>query len=226
MGRSWKTDQRDHRGAARAAAARRLGRRATTPSVSRRSRPSSSRSRASRRRSTRSTLPWCVASSGAHARIRAALERDRAARALRGPDLLRHRRRARQAGARPVPARGARRAAPRRSAAWSSRTRRRAPRRAARAGMDVLGYAGLTAPELLAAEGARVVRVDGRAPRAASTVPLPDEPQAGEREQVVDLVDAARSRARRRRPGRRSRSRAPRRPRSRRRSRIPSTIPA
>ena len=36
-----------------------------------------------------------------------------------------------------------------------------------RAGMDVLGYAGLTAPELLAAEGARVFALDGRAARAA-----------------------------------------------------------
>ena len=50
---------------------------------------------------------------------------------------------------------------------------RRAPRPGRRAGMDVLGYAGLTAPELLEAEGARVFRsmaelpalLNGSAPR-------------------------------------------------------------
>ena len=64
-------------------------------------------------------------------------------------------------------------AAPSPIAAWSSRTRRRGRRPGRRAGMDVLGYAGLTAPELLAAEGATVFRsmaelpalLNGSAPR-------------------------------------------------------------
>ena len=79
-------------------------------------------------------LPSCVASSGEHARIRRVLGMHGAARALRRAHLQRRGRRERQAGARPVPARGAGRwASTPRAARWS-RTARRACRPAARRG--------------------------------------------------------------------------------------------
>ena len=100
-------------------------------------------------------LPWCVASSSAHPRIRAALtatgligrfdgrifSSTDVERGKPAPDLFLH--------------------APRACAAEPARcvVVEDAPPGAEagrRAGMDVLGYAGLTAPELLAAEGARV----------------------------------------------------------------------
>ena len=99
--------------------------------------------------------PWCVASSSAHPRIRAALSACGLLERFEGrifsatdvehgkpaPDLFLHA--ARACGA-----------APERCAVVED-----APPGAAagrRAGMDVFGYAGLTAPELLAAEGACV----------------------------------------------------------------------
>jgi HAD superfamily hydrolase (TIGR01509 family) len=100
-------------------------------------------------------LPWCVASSSAHPRIRAALEATGLIERFAGrifsatdvehgkpaPDLFLHA--ARECGAEPERCVVVEDAAP---GAEAGR----------RAGMDVLGYAGLTAPELLAAEGARV----------------------------------------------------------------------
>src|SRR5215208_136269 len=107
--------------------------------------------------------PWCVASSTAHpggaARVRAAL-------ALRGPDLQRDRRRARQAGARPVPARRARvrrgAGALRGRRGRSARRGGRPPRRDGRARLrrpDGPGAAG--------GAGRARLRVDGRAAGAA-----------------------------------------------------------
>jgi len=100
-------------------------------------------------------LPSCVASSSAHPRIRAALETtgllDRfdgrifsatdVAHGKPAPDLFLHA--ARECGVAPEHCVVVEDAPP---GAEAGR----------RAGMDVLGYAGLTAPELLAAEGARV----------------------------------------------------------------------
>ena len=100
-------------------------------------------------------LPWCVASSSAHPRIRAALEATGLLPHFEGrifsstdvehgkpaPDLFLHA--ARVCGAAPERCVVVEDAPP---GAEAGR----------RAGMDVLGYAGLTAPELLAAEGARV----------------------------------------------------------------------
>ena len=169
MGRSWATCQRDDRAAARAPAARRTSRTATTRSSTRRCGASCEPVAGDRRRrSTRSTAP-CVRGLERRATRRSAralgatglLER------FEGADLQRHRRRARQAGAGPVPARRARVRRRARRAAWSSRTRRAGAEAGRRAGMDVLGYAGLTAPELLAAEGATRVPLDGRAAGAA-----------------------------------------------------------
>jgi HAD superfamily hydrolase (TIGR01509 family) len=100
-------------------------------------------------------LPSCVASSSAHPRIRAALEATGLLRHFEGrifsstdvdhgkpaPDLFLHA--ARECGAAPERCVVVEDAPPGVEAGR-------------RAGMDVLGYAGLTAPELLAAEGARV----------------------------------------------------------------------
>jgi HAD superfamily hydrolase (TIGR01509 family) len=100
-------------------------------------------------------LPSCVASSSAHPRIRAALEATGLLRHFEGrifsatdvehgkpaPDLFLHA--ARECGTAPERCVVVEDAPP---GAEAGR----------RAGMDVLGYAGLTAPELLAAEGARV----------------------------------------------------------------------
>ena len=99
--------------------------------------------------------PWCVASSSAHPRIRAALAATGLLARFEGrifsatdvehgkpaPDLFLHA--ARACGASPERCVVVEDAPP---GAEAGR----------RAGMDVLGYAGLTAPELLAAEGARV----------------------------------------------------------------------
>jgi len=100
-------------------------------------------------------LPSCVASSSAHPRIRAALEATGLLRHFEGrifsatdvehgkpaPDLFLHA--ARECGAAPERCVVVEDAPP---GAEAGR----------RAGMDVLGYAGLTAPELLVVEGARV----------------------------------------------------------------------
>jgi HAD superfamily hydrolase (TIGR01509 family) len=100
-------------------------------------------------------LPWCVASSSAHPRIRVALDATGLLRHFEGrifsstdvdhgkpaPDLFLHA--ARECGAAPERCVVVEDAPPGVEAGR-------------RAGMDVLGYAGLTAPELLAAEGARV----------------------------------------------------------------------
>ena len=110
---------------------------------------SSSRSTASPRRSTRSRRPayaTCVASSGDHGEDPAEPREDRPAGPVRRPDLQRRRRRARQAGAGPVPPRrggdgrragpdGGRRGQPS-TASW--------PRGAA--GMWVFAYAGGVTP--------------------------------------------------------------------------------
>jgi len=102
-------------------------------------------------------LPWCVASSSAHPRIRAALEATGLIERFAGrifsatdvehgkpaPDLFLHA--AGECGAAPERCVVVEDAAP---GAEAGR----------RAGMDVLGYAGLTAPELLEAEGATVFR--------------------------------------------------------------------
>jgi HAD superfamily hydrolase (TIGR01509 family) len=99
--------------------------------------------------------PWCVASSSAHPRIRAALSACGLLERFDGrifsatdvehgkpaPDLFLHA--ARECGAAPERCVVIEDAPP---GAEAGR----------RAGMEVLGYAGLTAPELLAAEGARV----------------------------------------------------------------------
>ena len=125
------------------------------------------------RRSTRSRAPTCVASSGSHEKIRASLGTTGLLARFEGrifsatevehgkpaPDLFLHA--ARSCGAEP----GALRR-------WS-RTPPPARRPAGAAGMDVLGYAALTRPEALAAEGARVFAsmaelpalVNGSAPR-------------------------------------------------------------
>ena len=103
-------------------------------------------------------LPWCVASSSAHPRIRARRWRPPACSGASraaifsatdvehgkpAPDLFLHA--ARECGAEPGRCVVVEDAPP---GAEAGR----------RAGMDVLGYAGLTAPELLAAEGATVFR--------------------------------------------------------------------
>jgi len=118
-------------------------------------------------------MPSCVASSSAHPRIRAALGATGLLGRFEGrifsatdvehgkpaPDLFLHA--ARSCGAAPERCVVVEDAPP---GAEAGR----------RAGMDVLGYAGLTAPELLAAEGARVFRsmaelpalvLNGSAPR-------------------------------------------------------------
>jgi HAD superfamily hydrolase (TIGR01509 family) len=102
-------------------------------------------------------LPWCVASSSTHPRIRAALEATGLIERFAGrifsatdvehgkpaPDLFLHA--ARECGAEPERCVVVEDAAP---GAEAGR----------RAGMEVLGYAGLTASELLEAEGATVFR--------------------------------------------------------------------
>jgi HAD superfamily hydrolase (TIGR01509 family) len=119
--------------------------------------------------------PWCVASSSAHPRIHAALSACRLLERFEGrifsatdvehgkpaPDLFLHA--ARACGAAPERCVVIEDAPP---GAQAGR----------RAGMDVLGYAGLTAPELLAVEGARVFTsmaelpalLNGSAPRSAA----------------------------------------------------------
>ena len=120
-------------------------------------------------------LPSCVASSSAHPRIRAALEATGLLERFDGrifsatdvehgkpaPDLFLHA--AAEMGVAPERCVVVEDAPP---GAEAGR----------RAGMDVLGYAGLTAPELLAAEGARVFSsmaelpalLSGSAPRSAA----------------------------------------------------------
>jgi HAD superfamily hydrolase (TIGR01509 family) len=117
-------------------------------------------------------MPWCVASSSAHPRIRAALSTCGLLERFEGrifsatdvehgkpaPDLFLHA--ARECGAAPE----------RCVVVEDAPTGAEAGRRA---GMDVLGYAGMTAPELLAAEGASVftamadlpAMLNGSAPR-------------------------------------------------------------
>jgi HAD superfamily hydrolase (TIGR01509 family) len=108
-------------------------------------------------------VPRCVASSSAHARIRAALRATGLLERFDGrifsatdvehgkpaPDLFLHA--ARECGAAPERCLVVEDAPP---GAQAGR----------RAGMDVLGYAGLTAPELLEAEGARVFRTMAELP--------------------------------------------------------------
>ena len=106
--------------------------------------------------------------------------------------------------------------------AWSWRTPPPASRPHARPAWPC----SATRADGASSDGARDVFVDGRAARRCSTVPLPDQPQPGEREQVVDLVDRLCSTGRPRGPGRRWRSRAPAPTSSCSRSRMPSTMPA